>query len=327
MEIIAEVGSVHDGSFGNALKLIDLAKECGATTAKFQLHSAEHEMVKNAPSPEYFSTESRFDYFERLSFSNQQWRSIRAHCESVGIKFGCSIFSIEALQMLTQDIGVDVLKIPSGEVTNIPLIEECSKFGDEIYLSTGMGSWEEIDKAVKILERNNLSIFQCTSIYPTAPKKVGLNVIKEMKDRYARPIGFSDHTLGIEFPIAAVALGATIIEKHLTFSRKMYGSDAFNALEPAEFKAMSTCISNINESLESPVDKNDLDDLVIMKKTFQKSIYASKRIKIGSIITRADLVFLKPDEGISAAHYKELYGRKAARNIEIGEVIHLSDLI
>jgi N,N'-diacetyllegionaminate synthase len=325
MEIIAELGSVHDGSFGNAIKLIELAAKVGATVAKFQLHISEEESTLDAPSPSFFKEENRYEYFNRLSFTDSQWREIVSVCHSHSIKFGCSVFSIKALDQILS-YNIDVLKIPSGEVSNIPLINMIAECDVPVHLSTGMSTWSEIDEAVEILARKNLSIFQCTSLYPTNPSQVGLNVISEMQTRYGFPIGFSDHTQGFEFSVAAVSLGASLIEKHLTFSRQMYGSDAFNALEPSEFEAMCKGLRNIELAMLNPIDKNHLVNLIEVRKTFQKSIYASRFIPTGEVITVDSVKFLKPDVGISARHWKTVVGKKSRRDINSGEVILKEDV-
>ena len=215
--LIAEIGSVHDGSFGNACKLIELAGVCGADAVKFQTHIADAETLINAPSPNYFKSESRFDYFKRTSFNKDQWIELKKLSESCGLIFLSSPFSIEAAELL-ESLNVKVYKIPSGEITNIPLLEKIASFKKPVFLSSGMSNWKELDIAFSIFNDHcELTIMQCSSMYPCPPENIGLNVLQELQQRYGCPVGFSDHSLGFAAPIAAAALGATVIEKHFTF--------------------------------------------------------------------------------------------------------------
>ena len=178
--IIAEVGSVHDGSFGNALKLLNVAADCGADVVKFQTHIAGAETLRNAPTPAFFDLEPRFEYFERTSFSKIQWQSIIDKCNERGIEFLSSPFSIEAVELL-EDLGVKSYKIPSGEVTNTPLLDVIAKTQKPVLLSSGMSTWKELDKAVDTIKRvhSDITVLQCTSEYPCPNEEVGLNVRDE----------------------------------------------------------------------------------------------------------------------------------------------------
>ncbi|MCJ7699999.1 MAG: N-acetylneuraminate synthase family protein [Anaerolineales bacterium] len=233
--IIAEVGSVHDGSFGNALKLIEAAASCGVDAVKFQTHIAEAETLPNAPMPPYFKGEPRFDYFKRTGFSLQQWKDLKQHCDENKVIFLSSPFSEEAVDLL-ESIDLAGYKIPSGEVTNLPMLEKIASLGKPIILSSGMSSWIELNRAVDTIQAHSdqLTVLQCTSEYPCPYEKVGLHVMVEMASRYQIPVGLSDHTLTNYASFAAVVMGARVIEKHFTFSRKMYGSDARHSLEPDE---------------------------------------------------------------------------------------------
>ena len=309
VEVIAEVGSVHDGSFGNALKLIEVSKKCGADTVKFQMHIAEAETTKNAPSPSYFSDESRYEYFSRTAFSEEKWFQIYNYCKAKSIKFLCSPFSIVAAERLHK-MGCNEVKIASGEVSNLPLLEYVNKKFRKIYLSSGMSSLEEISSAVSILKDSEICLMQCTSMYPCDTKNVGLNVIKEFYRLFPNlQIGFSDHFDGIEAGVAAVVTGAQVVEKHITFSREMYGSDASLALEPSHFAQYVSSIRNVNEMLSNPVNKVEVAHFQNMKDIFEKSIYVSKTLAAGQIIEIEDLKFLKPGDGIKASEYKSVLGR------------------
>jgi N,N'-diacetyllegionaminate synthase len=326
VEIVAEIGSVHDGSFGNALKLIDLAKDVGATVVKFQLHIPEAETTRQAPSPGYFTQEQRFDYFKRTSFSSEQWSDLYQAAHAKGLKFGCSVFSIEALNQLL-DTGVDIIKIPSGEVTNLPLLRTVAKVCDFVHISSGMSTFAELEIALGALHSvRDIVLFQCRSEYPVPPERIGLNVVSEMKERFNLPIGLSDHSVGIEMSIAAVAIGATAIEKHLTFSRSMYGSDAFNALEPDEFCDLSAGVNRVWSAIQNPVDKNEISELLEMRTIFQKGIYAKKYLPAGHKLTMDDLKFLKPMLGVPVENVDSVVGKVLVQAVKQDAYISNGDL-
>ena len=327
LEIIAEVGSIHDGSFGNAIKAIEASSRSGATAVKFQTHIAEAESLETAPSPSYFKDESRIEYFNRTSFSREQWGRLRECCHTNNVDFVSSPFSIEAVDLL-REIGCDTLKIASGEVTNSPLLHHIARCDYKIYISSGMSSWEEMDSAMGILSSvRSLIPMQCTSSYPCPPDKVGLNVLNEMRDRYKRSVGFSDHTTGSTASIAAVALGAVAVEKHVTFSRLMYGSDAGNGMEFSEF---SSFCSQLREALlmrSSPVNKDDLGSVLEMKQIFEKSIVSSRHIQAGSVLQAGDLAYKKPGTGIQAKDFNQVIGKTTVRDIPANKMIAWTDLL
>ena len=325
-ELIAEIGSVHDGSFGNAVKLIEAAAKCGAHAVKFQTHIAEAETLRNAPNPPYFKGEPRFDYFRRTGFSLPQWLTLAAECAANHVKFLSSPFSLEAVDLL-EKVGVDSYKIPSGEVTNLPLLRKVAATGKPVYLSSGMSDWAELDAAVEALRPSSrLVVLQCSSAYPCPPESVGLNVMAEMRTRYGVEVGFSDHTLGVAAPIAAVALGAVVIEKHFTFSRAMYGSDALNGTEPAEFKQLADALADVSAMLAHPVNKSDVSAFGDMKRIFEKSIVAARDLAAGHALAEGDLAFKKPGTGIPAAQTEQLLGRKLRRAVATDHQFNLSDV-
>jgi len=313
--IISEIGSVHDGSFGNALKLIELAAACGADVVKFQTHLPDAETLPNAPSPSYFKGEPRMDYFRRTGFSLGQWRELKAQAEACKVNFISSPFSIEAVDLL-EEVGVAFYKVPSGEVTNIPLLEKIAATGRPAILSSGMNDWAELDQAVDVLRGvGGLTLMQCSSAYPCPPERVGLNVLDEMKERYGLPVGLSDHTRGLAATVAAVARGAVMVEKHLTFHRGMYGSDAKNSAEPYEFQAMVEAIRAVEVMLANPVDKDDLGDYGEMKSIFEKSLVAAADLKAGTRLERKHLTFKKPGDGIRASEYSQWLGCILANDV------------
>ncbi len=325
LNIIAEIGSVHDGSFGNAKNLVILAKNCGATHVKFQLHIPESESLKDAPAPSYFTNEKRYNYFKRTAFTISQWKELLDFSLKNKVEFVISPFSKKALSIINS-IGCKNIKIPSGEVTNRLLLESISKTNKNLFLSTGMNNWKEIDQAVEILKKNNLTIMQCSSLYPCPSEKIGLNIIKEMKRKYNLPVGLSDHSNGMAAGVGAIALGAETIEKHITFSNAMYGSDACNAMEPKEFKIFSKELKNIWKIINNPVNKDDTSDYLLTKKVFEKSLVLKKNISKGSIISIAYIDSKKPGDGISVMKYKEVLGKKVKSNLKKNHKLKKSDL-
>jgi N,N'-diacetyllegionaminate synthase len=326
--VIAEIGSVHDGSFGNAKNLIDAAADCGADAAKFQTHIAWAETLQNAPAPPYFKGEPRFDYFKRTAFSREEWSALKQHCEANHIGFLSSPFSLEAVDLL-EEVGVASYKIGSGEVSNVPLLEKTAATGKPVLISSGMSTWQELDTAVNAVLRHHdrITILQCTSEYPCSYEEVGLNVMLEMKERYKLPVGLSDHTLTNYAAFAAVTLGASVIEKHFTFSRKMYGSDAKHSLEPAEFKDLVSGIRAIETLTHSHVNKDDTAArLQFMKDIFEKSIVSVVDIPAGAVLDKSMLAVKKPGTGIPARRYEEIIGKRAARPIAKDMLLSEDDL-
>lgn len=325
--IIAEIGSVHDGSFGNAQQLIDTAVECGAGAVKFQTHIPAAETLRNAPLPPYFKGEPRFEYFQRTGFNEGQWRELKARCDEQGTLFLSSPFSVEAVEML-EELGIEQYKIPSGEVTNLPMLEVIAETGKPVLLSSGMSSWQELDAAIETIRRrhDDLTLLQCTSEYPCPHKRVGLNVMLEMRRRYEVPVGLSDHTTDNYACFAAVSMGAVVVEKHLTLSRRMYGSDARHSAEPAQFFDLCCGIRAIETMLAAAVDKDDVEHYREMKVIFQKSVTAKAEIPAGTKISRDMLAVRKPGTGISAAQLDTVVGQQAARTIPADTVLEWSDL-
>ncbi|MGI8423847.1 MAG: N-acetylneuraminate synthase family protein [Chloroflexota bacterium] len=325
--VIAEVGSVHDGSFGNALHLIDAAAACGVDAVKFQTHIAEAETTRAAPMPPYFKGEPRFDYFRRTGFSRTQWGQLCERCEERGVEFLSSPFSEEAVDLL-EEVGMSRYKIPSGEVTNRPLLEKISQLGKPVLLSSGMSSWQELDAAVHTVRRHHdqLTLLQCTSEYPVTPAHVGLNVMVEMRERYGLAVGLSDHTVHPYASLAAVTLGAAVIERHFTFSRLMYGSDARHSLEPAELAELVQGIRLVEEMLGNPVDKCDVSRFGEMKRIFEKSLVAVRPLPAGTVLRREMLGIKKPGTGVPAARLDQTIGRRLTRALAEDEVLQEADL-
>lgn len=326
--VIAEVGSVHDGSLGNAQNLINVGAEAGVNAVKFQTHIAEAETLRNAPMPPYFKGEPRFEYFQRTGFSREKWQMLKETCEQNGVEFMSSPFSIEAVELL-ESIGMARYKVPSGEVTNIPLLDVIAQTGNPVLLSSGMSSWSELDEAVNTILRyhSQLSVLQCTTEYPCPYDEVGLNVMLEMRQRYNVPVGLSDHTITPYASLSAVTLGASVIEKHLTFSRKMYGSDAKHSLEPGEFADLVQGIRAIETMLTAKVDKDArVADLREMKNIFEKSVVTVVPIPAGTVITASMVAVKKPGTGIPARRLPDVIGQRVTRDIPQDTLIREEDL-
>jgi sialic acid synthase SpsE len=326
--IIAEIGNTHEGSVGLAKQFIRAAADCGVDAVKFQTHLFEAESLPSAPNPSYFKDETRKEYFERTAFTIEQYKVLKDYAENeCKVDFFSSPFSLEAVDFL-MEVGVSTFKIPSGEVSNIPLLEHVAKTGKKVILSSGMSSWDELDRAVAVFkDKEKLTILQCTSEYPCKPENAGLNVMLEIKERYQCKVGFSDHTLGIGVPLTAVVLGATLIEKHFTLSKLMYGSDAKNSTEPEEFKNMVDNIRAAELAISSKIDKNEIvKKLGEMKFVFEKSIVSARELKVGHVISEEDLAYKKPGDGIPARAYKEIIGRAVKTTIPANEKIEYSHL-
>jgi N,N'-diacetyllegionaminate synthase len=319
VNVIAEVGMTHDGSLGHAIRMAETSAECGVDAVKFQLHDARAETTRAAPSPPYFKHETRWEYFERTAFTDDEWGRVKQACEDVGVEFLCSVFSVEAIERLER-IGVARYKIGSGEVTNLELVREVAATGKPVLLTSGMSSWAELDAAVAAAG-DDVTVLQCTSQYPTPPERVGLNVFSELRERYGKPIGFSDHTLGNVAALAAVTLGATVVEKHFTLSRDMYGPDARFATEPAEFEELVDGIRELETMLANPIDKDDLAPVAEMKEVFEKSVVSVQEIPAGAAISREMVAAKKPGTGIPARMLPEVLGRTARVDIAADTVL------
>jgi N,N'-diacetyllegionaminate synthase len=324
VEVIAEAGMNHDGSLGNAIRLAEVAAECGADAIKFQLHDAQAETTRDAPSPPYFQHETRWEYFQRTAFDDDQWAMLKGACEAAGIEFLCSAFSLEAVDRLER-LGVRRFKIGSGEVTNLDLVRAVAATGKPVLLTSGMSSWPELDAAVEAAGAD-VTLLQCTSAYPTPPERVGLNVLAELRERYGKPVGFSDHTVGNYAAFAAVALGATVVEKHFTLSKEQYGPDAALSMEPDELEDLVEGIRDIEAMLASPVDKDDVTPFAEMKRVFEKSVVTTADIPAGAQIERDMVAAKKPGTGIPAAQIGDVVGRTARADIAADTVL-TEDLI
>lgn len=316
--IIAEVGQAHDGSLGILHSYIDALAETGVDAVKFQTHIAEAESSKEEPFRVNFSYEdaSRYDYWKRMSFTKEQWLEIKKHCEELGLEFISSPFSQAAVDLL-EEIEVVRYKIGSGEVNNFLMLEKIAETGKPIILSSGMSSFSEIEQAVNFLRPfgNDLTILQCTTSYPTPPERIGLNVIGELKERFPDlKIGLSEHTAKIYTGIAAVALGADVLEFHAVFDRRMFGPDAKSSLEIDEIKQLVEGVRFLEKSLNNPVDKSDNSSYSGLKKIFEKTLAVNKDLCVGHVISFDDLEAKKPaGMGLAASEFRAVIGKVLKR--------------
>lgn len=307
--VVAEIGMTHDGSLGLAKQLTKSALETGADIIKYQWHIAKEETTRDAPAPPYFTGESRFEYFTRTEFSVDQFKELVELCLDGGATPCVSVFSTESVSRALE-AGFQIIKIPSGEVTNLPMLREVSRTGLPVILSSGMSNWKEMELAIEALgSKDNLCVLQCSSIYPTPPEKVGLNILAEIKRRFGTCVGLSDHTLTSATAVAAVALGAKVIEKHFTISKLLYGPDARFSLEPNEFRQLVDDVRYVARAMAFDVDKDNLAAYGNMKLIFQKSIVARTTIKKGDLLTMGNIAFKKPGTGIPASEVDEIIGR------------------
>ncbi|TBX69251.1 N-acetylneuraminate synthase [Flavobacterium silvisoli] len=328
--LIAEIAQAHDGSLGTLHAYIDAVAQTGVQAIKFQMHIAEAESSPYEPFRVQFSRAdvTRFDYWKRMEFTLSQWKDIKKHCEEVHLDFICSPFSNLAVDWL-EEVGVHSYKIGSGEVTNFLLLEKIASTGKPIILSSGMSSYSELDQTVAFLRsrKARFSLLQCTTAYPTQPEQYGFNVINELKERYQVAVGFSDHSAKVATGIAAVALGAEILEFHVVFHRGLFGPDAPASLTLEETKELVEAVNAIHLALRHPINKNDNESFKELKTIFEKSLALNKNLPKGHALTFDDLESKKPKGyGISATDFKSVLGRKLKRDMSQWDFLNEEDL-
>ncbi|MBE6059800.1 MAG: N-acetylneuraminate synthase [Clostridium sulfidigenes] len=327
--IIAEAGVNHNGSVEIAKKLIDEAVIAGADAVKFQTFKAENLVTKNASKAEYQKQqtngdESQLDMLKNLELSFEEFIELNKYCVKKDIEFLSTAFDYDSIDFLNS-IGMKIWKIPSGEITNLPYLIKVASFRTPIILSTGMSNIEEIRDAVSVLRENGsteITVLHCTTEYPTPYRDVNLNAMHTIKSQLDLPIGYSDHTKGIEVSIAAVALGATVIEKHFTLDKNMNGPDHKASIEPNELKEMIQAIRNVQISMgssEKKLTESEKSNVLIAR----KSIIAKRNIKKGEVFTKENLTIKRPGNGISPMKWFEVIGKTAIRNFEEDELIEI----
>jgi len=328
--IIAEIAQGHNGSLEMAHKYIDAVAITKVDAIKFQTHIANAESSIYEPFRVHFSKQdaTRFDYWQRMEFTLDEWKALKLHCDGVGLEFISSPFSNAAVDLL-EEVGVQRYKVGSGEVNNLVLLEKIALTKKLVIISSGMSSFEELDSTVEFLKLRNVnySILQCTTAYPTQPAQFGLNVIQELKNRYHVPIGYSDHSSSIEACIAAVALGAEILEFHVVFDKASFGPDAIASLTMEETTQLVKAVRNIETALKHPIDKNHNSDFFELKQIFEKSLAVNKALKAGHILTFDDLEAKKPKGyGIDAAKFQEVIGKALVKDMAQWDFLNEEDV-
>ena len=328
--VIAEIGQNHDGSLGAAHAYIDAVARAGADAVKFQTHIASAESTPAEPWRVKFSLQdaTRYDYWKRMEFTEEQWRGLARHAGERGLAFLSSPFSVEAAELLER-VGVPAWKVGAGEITNLPLIERLARTGKPVLLSSGLASWKDLDAAVAAVRRQHapVAVFQCTTSYPCPPERLGLNLIAEMRARYRCPAGLSDHSGTVYAGLAAAALGADLIEVHVTFSRECFGPDVPASLTTAELADLVRGVRFIRTALAHPVDKDSaFADVSELRAIFGKSVVAARDLSPGSQLTAADLTLRKPGTGIPPSRLGELVDRTLRRPVAAGALLSEEDL-
>lgn len=323
--VIAEIAQAHDGSLGTAHALIDAAAMAGADVVKFQTHIAAAESTPAEPWRVRFSEQdaSRYDYWKRMEFSPEQWDSLSRHAERAGLAFLSSPFSRQAVDLL-QSIGVGAFKVASGELLSPELLAAIAATGKPVLLSTGMSSFEEIDAAVERLRAGDapIAVLQCTSKYPCPPESIGLNLLDELAERYDCPVGLSDHSGTIYPGLAAVALGAEIVEVHLTSSRHAFGPDVPASLTVEELGMLVDGVDFVHRMLQNPLDKDSVAaELAPMRRLFTKSLVAARDLPAGHRLEAADLVAKKPGTGIPPGRLDRVVGRRLTTDLAADELL------
>lgn len=325
--VIAEAGVNHDGELNTAKQLIDAAVMAGADAVKFQTYKTENLVCKTAGKAAYQmdttdKCETQFEMLKKLELTRLMHRELMDYCETKKITFLSTPFDIESIHMLTE-IGLQSFKIPSGEITDLPYLREIGKCKKKVILSTGMSSMDEVKAAVKILRENgtnDITLLHCNSQYPTPASDVNLLAMVRLREELGLPTGYSDHTKGIEIPIAAAALGATVIEKHFTLDKKRKGPDHKASLEPDELRKMVESIRKIEQALGTGVKQMSGSEEVNIN-IVRKSIVAARDIRKNEIFTEENLTTKRPGGGISPMRWDEIIGMKAERNYKAEEMI------
>lgn len=328
--IIGEVAQSHDGSLGTAHAFIDAIAAAGADAVKFQTHIAEEESTLGEPWRVKFSPqdETRYEYWRRMEFSQAQWLGLKQHAEDVGLLFLSTPFSGRAVDML-REIGMGVWKIASGEVGNTPMLKQIAATRAPVILSSGMSSWEELDEAVNVFHENEnpLAVLQCTSAYPCPPEKVGLNMLSELRQRYDVAVGLSDHSGNIFAGLAAVTLGAEVLEVHVALSREMFGPDVPASVTTDELRTLVDGVRQVERMTASHVDKDSVsDDLGHLRNLFTKSVVAAVDLPAGTILSNEHVRLKKPGTGLSATHLPDLIGYRLSRNLKRDDFVLLEDI-
>lgn len=329
--IIAEAGVNHNGDLALARRLVDAAAAARADVVKFQTFSAKRLVTPTARKADYQAqtsgaNETQGAMLARLELTRQDHEALIAHCRTSQIRFFSTGFDIESVDLLVE-LGLEQFKVPSGEITNLPYLRHVGGLGRPVILSTGMATMDEIDAALSALERagtprERITVLHCTTEYPTPFGDVNLRAMLTIRDTFGVAVGYSDHTTGVEVAIAAVALGATMIEKHFTLDRNLPGPDHKASLEPDELKAMVAAIRNIEQALGDGIKRPTVVEIK-NREAARKSVVASRTILAGEIFSESNLAVKRPGTGLSPMRWDDVVGRKAARSFMPDESIEL----
>lgn len=338
--VIAEAGVNHNGSVELALEMVDVAADCGADAIKFQTFSAEKLVRRGAEKAEYQKRETgdgdQFSMLKALELNREQHRQLFERCKLRGIEFMSTAFDEDSLDFLL-DIGMKRCKVPSGELTNHPFLRYLASKGLPLIVSTGMSSLEEVREAVDVIAKerdaagmevpleNVLTILHCTSNYPAMPVDVNLRAMCTMAEATGMPVGYSDHTLGLAVSVAAVAMGAQVIEKHFTLDREAEGPDHRASLKPDELKELVRQIRDVEAALGSPIKQPTQSELQV-RAVARRSVTTAKAIQQGQLLQLSDLVLLRPGSGIAPKDMYSLVGRVASKDIPEGSTLFWSDI-
>lgn len=327
--IIAEAGVNHNGDINLAKQLVERAAKAGVDAVKFQTYKSECLVCKAASKAEYQlkstdKDESQYEMLKKLELTNTMHQTLITHCQRMNVQFLSSPFDIASIDLLN-NFQLDTFKIPSGEITNYPYLKKIASLHKKVILSTGMSTMEDIEAAILLLQINGsgpITLLHCNTEYPTPMEDVNLNVIPALQHRFKLPVGYSDHTNGIEVSIAAAALGAVVIEKHFTLSKNLEGPDHKASLEPDELKELVSAIRNIERALGSTkkiVTNSEAANALVVR----KSIVARKNITRGEIFTVENITTKRPGTGINPMRWEQVLGQKANRSFEKDEIIKL----
>lgn len=325
--IIAEAGVNHNGDILLAKKMIDTASEAGADAVKFQTFQVEKLVSKEAKKAQYQlentgNTETQYEMLKKLELDKETHVELMKYAEDKNIMFLSTPFDIDSIKLL-MELGIEIIKIPSGEITNLPYLREVAKYKKKVILSTGMSNMQEVKDAVEILRKygtEDITLLHCNTQYPTPMEDVNLRAMATMEKELGLPVGYSDHTKSIEVPIAAVAMGAVVIEKHFTLDKEMDGPDHKASLEPDELMAMVQSIRNIEKALgtgDKHISESEKDNISIVR----KSIVAACKIEKGEAFTEKNLTVKRSGNGISPMKWDEVIGQVANRTYETDEMI------
>lgn len=334
--IIAEAGVNHNGDVETAKRMIDAAVEAGADAIKFQTFKTEKLVCKSAPQAEYqkkniagagdVEDETQFTLLKKLEINQETHRDLFAYCRQAGIVFISTPFDLESIDLL-KSLGLEMIKVPSGEITNLPYLKKVGQTFEKVVLSTGMADLGEIEDALEVLidsgvERENITVLHCNTEYPTPIQDVNLRAMLAIQSAFDVNVGYSDHTLGIEVSIAATALGAKVIEKHFTLDKNMEGPDHAASLEPDELMMLVRGIRNTSKALGSPLKRPSLSEAK-NKPIVRKSIIASQPIRKGELFTEENLCVKRPGTGISPMNWENVINQVARRDYYEDELIDL----